>query len=264
MSTDRPAHLYDSVGADYDTTRRADPYIAGRLAHHLALTRGGTYLDLACGSGNYSTALSAQGGRWHGADQSKLMLDLAAQKANTVAWCQADAADLPYADATFSGVIVTCAIHHFNSIAAVFREAFRVLAAGRLVIFTDTHRQMRGYWLNEYFPDAMEKSIVQMPDLHVVESALTDAGFSGVYTEPYTIQTDLQDFFLYSGKHHPEMYLSESVRLNITTFASLGDPSEVSSGCQRLQADIGSGHISQVMQAYDQNEGDYLFVVAEK
>ena len=65
MSTDRPAHLYDSIGIEYDTTRRADPYIAGRLAHHLALSKGGTYLDLACGSGNYTNALSARAGRWY-------------------------------------------------------------------------------------------------------------------------------------------------------------------------------------------------------
>ena len=127
-----------------------------------------------------------------------------------------------------------------------------------------THQQMRGYWLNEYFPDAMEKSIVQMPDLEVVESALADAGFRVAYTEPYMVQTDLRDFFLYSGKHRPEMYLAESVRQNITTFVSLADPAEVISGCQRLRADIESGHIGQVMRDYDNNDGDYLFVVAEK
>ncbi len=36
MSTDRPAHLYDCIGVGCDTTRCADPYIAGRLAHRPA------------------------------------------------------------------------------------------------------------------------------------------------------------------------------------------------------------------------------------
>ena len=44
----------------------------------------------------------------------------------------------------------------------------------------------------------------------------------------------------------------------------LADPAEVSAGCQRLQADIESGHNGQVVRDYDQVEGDYLFVVAEK
>ena len=41
-------------------------------------------------------------------------------------------------------------------------------------------------------------------------------------------------------------------------------PTRPRSGCQSLQADIESGHNGQVMQDYDQVEGDYLFVVAEK
>ena len=41
---------YDTIGVGYDVTRRADPYIAGRLAHHLAIGAESTYLDVACGS----------------------------------------------------------------------------------------------------------------------------------------------------------------------------------------------------------------------
>ena len=40
---------YDTIGVGYDATRRADPYIAGRLAHHLAIGAESTYLDVACG-----------------------------------------------------------------------------------------------------------------------------------------------------------------------------------------------------------------------
>ena len=54
---------YDTIGVGYDATRRADPYIAGRLAHHLAIGAESTYLDVACGSGNYTVALAGLGGR---------------------------------------------------------------------------------------------------------------------------------------------------------------------------------------------------------
>lgn len=264
MQSGRAEPLYDTVGTGYDTTRRADPYLTGRLAHHLALSGSRAYLDLACGTGNYTTALAALGGEWFGVDQSRRMLESARQKEGPVKWVQADASALPFPNGVFFGVIATCAIHHFPSIRDVFSEVFRVLASGSFIIFTDTHQQMRGYWLNEYFPDAMGKSIVQMPDLDEVQSALQDAGFQVACTETYDVQPDLQDFFLYSGKHRPEIYLSESVRRGITTFALLADPTEVETGVQRLSADIQSGHIAQVMANYRNDGGDYLFVVAEK
>ncbi|HAI99062.1 MAG TPA: methyltransferase type 11, partial [Dehalococcoidia bacterium] len=51
------------------------------------------------------------------------------------------------------------------------------------------------------------KSIEQMPALDLVTGALTQAGFTSIDTEGFDIRDDLQDFFLYSGKYRPEMYL---------------------------------------------------------
>ena len=60
--------LYDQIGDGYDTTRRADPAIVRRLAAYLALAPGRRYLDVGCGTGNYTAALAALGGVWHGVD----------------------------------------------------------------------------------------------------------------------------------------------------------------------------------------------------
>ena len=255
---------YDTIGVGYDVTRRADPYIAGRLAHHLAIGAESTYLDVACGSGNYTVALAGLGGRWHGADQSREMIRSAKPKSGGISWCQADAAALPFRDGVFDGAICTLAIHHFDALVPVFREIYRIAGEGRLVIFKATPEQMKGYWLNEYFPVAMAKSMEQMPEPELVQDSLTAAGFRVTFTEAYEVLPDLQDFFLYSGKHHPEMYLSETVRKGISTFASLAEPVEVISGCARLRADIESGRIDQVMKSYRRQQGDYLFMVCEK
>ena len=56
--------VYNRIGKSYDATRRADPFIANRLAHHLDIHSQGIYLDAACGTGNYSLALAAKGGEW--------------------------------------------------------------------------------------------------------------------------------------------------------------------------------------------------------
>ena len=102
-----------------------------------------------------------------------------------------------------------------------------------------------------------------MPDLPDVERALKNAGFNTPSTEPYAVREDLQDFFLYSGKHRPAMYLDPIVRAGISTFSSLADADEVEQGCEQLARDIASGKINAVRNRYDAQTGDYVFVVAE-
>jgi SAM-dependent methyltransferase len=233
--------LYDRIGSGYDVTRRPDPIIAGRLSHHVALEGHRTYLDIGCGTGNYTSTLAAVGGGWTGIELSAKMIAEARGKSSQVQWCLCAAQALPFSSRVFSGAMCTLAIHHFDDLLPVFREVHRVLDKGKFVILTATPEQMQSYWLNEYFPEAMRKSIEQMPALELVTGALTQAGFTSLETEGFDIRNDLQDFFLYSGKHRPEMYLDEGVRRGISTFASLADPAEVAGGSRRLPAP-GCGH----------------------
>jgi hypothetical protein len=138
------------------------------------------------------------------------------------------------------------------------------LAQGRFVLFTSTAEQMRRYWLNEYFPAAMARSIAQMPSLKAIVEALQQSGFEEISTEPYEVQRGLQDLFLYSGKHRPELYLDPRVRAGISTFAALTEPPEVEDGCRKSPQGIESGHIADVIATYQHAQGDYLFVVAQK
>jgi ubiquinone/menaquinone biosynthesis C-methylase UbiE len=256
--------LYDRIGLQYDTTRRADPYLVERLIYHLNPGPHGAYLDMACGTGNYTVAVAQTGIRVHGVDQSWRMIAAARAKSPAVVWHIGDVEALPFRDGVFAGVLCTLAIHHFQALQPAFREAFRVLAQGRFVLFTATAEQMRGYWLNAYFPTAMARSIVQMPTLPEIVHALRESGFSTIHTEPYQVRTDLQDFFLYSGKHRPEIYLDPHVRAGISTFAALAETAEVEEGCRRLLQDIQSGHIAGMIARYLHTQGDYLVVVGEK
>ncbi len=256
--------MYDSVSSGYDATRRADPYIADRLAAWLSLREGRRYLDVGCGTGNYTVALGEKGGDWVGVDVSAGMITQARTKGLQNAWTLAKAEYLPYADGVFYGAICVLALHHFADPDRVFTEVYRVVDQGNLVIFTADPGQMRQYWLNEYFPEAMMRSIEQMPTLQQITGGLTGAGFHGVQVDRYEVRDDLQDLFLYSGKHSPRLYLDQGFRAGISTFAGLAGREEVAEGCARLASDIESGRFTEISDRCAGSLGDYTFIIASK
>ena len=147
----------------------------------------------------------------------------------------------------------------------IFRELARVLADdGRFVLFTGAREQMRRYWLNVYFPDAMEQAISQMPSMERTVVSLLGAGFTRVTAAPFTVTAELQDLFLYAGKERPELYFDPRVRQGISTFADLADPAELERGCARLADDLASGRFAEIHRAARHGGGDYVFLVAER
>lgn len=254
--------LYDLIGSSYARSRCADPAIASALARELRPTPDGAYLDLACGTGNYTVALSALGGSLSAIDASSVMLAQARCKASTVAWVQASADALPFPDASFDAAICTLAIHHFPDLQAAFSEVRRTLRAGPFVIFTGLAEQMRGYWLGHYFPQMMARSIEKMPTAAQVRSALSRAGFASLGITPFFVTDELQDLFLYSGKHRPELYLDPTVRVNISSFAQLAPAAELEEGLTRLAADLRSGAFASIQARHATAAGDYAYVVA--
>lgn len=253
--------IYDKIGIEYDTTRRADPVILSRLVSLLEADRSEKYLDIACGTGNYTSELAIFGGTWHAFDQSQKMLSEARLKSSLVTWQQCDVAETTYDDNCFDGATCSLAIHHFPDLEAAFDEIARILRPrSKLIIFTATPDQMKSYWLNHYFPIMIERSCNQMSTLEVIEPNLNKAGISIEDTEPFFITPDLQDFFLYSGKQRPEMYLSESVRNGISSFHNFCSESELNSGLSRLKDDIETGSINAIIEKYACENGDYLLI----
>ncbi|MFC0470314.1 class I SAM-dependent methyltransferase [Halalkalibacter kiskunsagensis] len=256
--------LYDNIGLAYDITRKADPEITRRSRNHLQVSNGSQILDIACGTGNYTVALENTGLLMTGSDISKEMIKKARGKSKTINWGVADVNKLPYESNTFEGVTCTLAIHHFDDLLTPFQEVFRVLDKGRFVIFTSSPEQMNNYWLKEYFPKAIEVSANQMPNVVEVSDKLKRAGFNIIGHETFLIQPNLEDFFLYSGKYEPKMYLDEKVRSGISTFANLASNEEVEEGCSKLKEDIETKRIEEVLNKYSSDLGDYVYVIAEK
>ena len=256
--------IYNTIGKNYDLTRKADPTITEFLIGHLSPKVNGKYIDIACGSGNYTVALYEQNIDICGIEISEEMLGKAREKYPNMLWYQEDAKKLSMKNDSFDGVICTLATHHIKNIEQFYAEVFRVIKKGKFVILTATPEQMKQYWLWEYFPKMMEHGSTVMHTFNQHENALQKAGFSNIFRDPFFVTNDLQDWFLQSGKYRPEIYLDTNVRNGISAFHLSVNENEINSGLEKLKVDIESGKINQIIDNYESNIGDYCFVVAEK
>lgn len=256
---------YDKIGMEYNRTRKADEYLAQRMLLHLNPVKGKKYLDIGCGTGNYTSAYQKRGLQFIGIDPSVYMLERAKTQNKTIQWQLGTAENTGLQDCSVDGVTGSLTIHHWGNILAGFNELFRVLKRnGRIVLFTSTPKQMKGYWLNKYFPQMLASSMEQMPSYAEVEKALSDAGFIKTGAEKYFISPNLEDKFLYCGKHNPELYFDENIRHGISSFSSLANQKEVLKGLAQLKVDISEGTIEDIINKYNNDMGDYLFIRAEK
>jgi ubiquinone/menaquinone biosynthesis C-methylase UbiE len=257
--------LYNSIGIDYNQTRAADPFLAERLFSLLSPRKNSRYLDAGCGTGNYTVVLGSKGYTFYGVDPSEIMLDEAGRKSDEVFWARAVVENLPFENEFFGGALASLTIHHWKSLEKGFAEVYRVLEpGGKFVIFTAFPEQMEGYWLNYYFPKMLKDSMKVMPSRRRVEKSLISAGFIIESVEKYFIQPDLRDLFLYSGKHRPQLYLDAQVRKGISSFSVLANQAEVEKGLQKLAGDLASGNFAQAAKKYENDSGDYCFIVAAK
>jgi ubiquinone/menaquinone biosynthesis C-methylase UbiE len=183
------------------------------LLRHLNPEKDGLYLDIGCGTGNYTDALQRKGFRFIGIDPSFEMLEKAKSKNQQIDWRIGTAENTGLQNSSVDGIMASLTIHHWPDLKKGFSELFRILKGnGSLVIFTSTPKQMKGYWLNHYFPKMMSASTIQMPSFENVQTAMTEVGFNISGTEKYFVKPNLEDKFLYCGKQNPELYFDENIR----------------------------------------------------
>jgi ubiquinone/menaquinone biosynthesis C-methylase UbiE len=257
--------LYNSIGSEYNSTRQADPYIAEKLFQFLSPKANELYLDIGCGTGNYTIALANEGLKFYGVEPSEKMLNIAKSRNNEINWLIGQAEQIPTDNNVFDGCIATLTIHHWADIEKAFKELYRVLKGnGKIVFFTSTSDQMQGYWLNHYFPKMLKDAIKQMPSFETIKKAAANAGFAIKATEKYFVKDNLKDCFLYVGKNRPELYFDEKIRKAISSFSTLSNSDEVKKGLSCIYEDIKKGKFKDIQLKFNNNSGDYLFIIAEK
>ncbi len=256
---------YNRIGQSYNSTRKADPYLLERLIAMLDPQPEEAFLDLGCGTGNYSIALQMRGLKLMGMDPSETMLKVARERNPKGDWQIGEAENTGLEDQSMDGIIATLTLHHWTNLEKAYLEICRVLKArGRMVIFTSTPEQMQGYWLNHYFPQMLADSTAQMPSLKRIKAAAQGAGMFIEREEIYEVKKDLQDQFLQCGKEQPELYFRDEIRKGISSFADLSRQEDVDQGLWLLKQDVESGKFWEIKKQYDSDLGDYLFLSLKK
>jgi 2-polyprenyl-6-hydroxyphenyl methylase / 3-demethylubiquinone-9 3-methyltransferase len=146
--------IYDTYGdrwydADDDPvallraeSKTKTPWIIERIKDHGLLNQTTKVLDVGCGAGFLSNALSKVGLQVTGVDLSEESLKIAAKHDETkcVHYQTADAYKLPFADATFDVLTAMDFLEHVEHPADVIKEFSRVLKPNGLFVFHTFNR----------------------------------------------------------------------------------------------------------------------------
>jgi ubiquinone/menaquinone biosynthesis C-methylase UbiE len=101
---------------------------------------GARVADLGCGSGVFSGILRQHGCRCTGLDISPKLIELARRKYPDIEFLEGDVEHLPFADASFDGVLLGGIVHHLPDPSRCAKEVHRVLRPGGRFVAFDPNR----------------------------------------------------------------------------------------------------------------------------
>ena len=130
--------MFDRIARRYDLlntvlTGGADGRWRKRTALATGLPAGGSALDIACGSGKLTAALSriaGDGGRVVGLDFSPQMLEVARRDHPAIEFIEGDALKLPFEDASFDASTNAFGLRNLADPVKGLREMLRVVKPG--------------------------------------------------------------------------------------------------------------------------------------
>jgi SAM-dependent methyltransferase len=151
-----PPETYTSAARGYDAAQPGWGRVIDHSLELLALSPGQSVLDVGCGPGILAVQAAAQvapGGAVTGVDVAEGMLEVAREKAaehgvgDAVSFQLGDMHELPFADERFDAVVCSYAMFFAQSVTAVGRELWRVVApGGRLVVATIGEQFFEPMW----------------------------------------------------------------------------------------------------------------------
>jgi SAM-dependent methyltransferase len=220
--------VYDIIGRDYTTHRRADPRWARLIADALGHAR--RVINVGAGTGSYEP--ESAGVELVAVELSDVMI--AQRPADGAQVVRASGTALPIGDACFDAALAILTLHHWGDWRAGLGELARV-APRRVIVTIDFEVHARFWLLDDYLPQVAEWERTLRPTPADIEAAL------GVGTTiELPLPRDFADGVLGAFWHRPEAYLDPIVRANTSPLA-LADQAHLATGIERLAADLESG-----------------------
>ncbi|MBD0330230.1 MAG: methyltransferase domain-containing protein [Thermoleophilia bacterium] len=173
---------FDPLAPRYDELRGGEGALWRELVELLVEAgdlRGRRVLDVGCGTGRLAAALAERyAAKVWGVDPSPGMLEVARGRVpRGVGLKLARAEELPFTDGWFERVTMTLVYHHVDP-ARALPEIRRVLSPrGRLALLTFDAEQIRGYYLNRYFPSLLEVDLARFRPEEELRSQLAEHEF---------------------------------------------------------------------------------------
>ena len=188
-----------------------EPYV-GRWSRALAprfldwadAPRAGRVLDVGCGTGALAEAVAERGAAVAGVDPSEAFLATARRRVPQAEFRAGDAQALPYADASFDGVVSGLALNFVPDPAKAAREMRRVARPGSVVAaylwdYAGRMELMRHFWDAAVEQDAGARALDEGERFplcapHRLDALFQDAGLREVATAPIDQPTVFRDF----------------------------------------------------------------------
>ena len=180
-------------------TEQADD--ASRLRAALGPAGEGRLLDIACGPGVVTAALAAGAACVIGVDATEAMLARARARCakaslSNVEFKRGDAENLPFADASFDGVVTRAAVHHFADPQRAFNEMFRVLRGGGRAVVLDvvSAEDVNESSLHNAIEQLRDPTHVRMLRPTELDAGLARAGFCGLAHGTWDMSRELEEW----------------------------------------------------------------------
>ncbi len=176
------------IPSSYDAARGYDPVTLAislsPITAHVPTQAVSSILDLGCGTGRFSTALSSQFDAFViGVDPSEKMLAQARKKmgGTRVSFIRAPAEQIPVANDSVDMVFMSMVLHHLTDWRAVAGECRRVLDnPGYVVIRNSTSDQVESFPYIDFFPGIHAVIRRYQPSADDISSLFVAAGFEQV------------------------------------------------------------------------------------
>jgi ubiquinone/menaquinone biosynthesis C-methylase UbiE len=180
---------------------KIDDQVAARFRAALGAAAQGSLLDLACGPGVVTAAIAEGAASVVGLDATEEMLDRARSRCakaglRNVDFRLGDAEHLPFADATFDGLVTRAAVHHFEDSQRAFAEMFRVLRRGGIAVVLDvvSSEDAGESSLHNAVERLRDPSHVRMLPASELQAGLACAGFHDLERSTWDMNREFEEW----------------------------------------------------------------------